>query len=73
MGPHVEARIEGKSYFQTAGFDRLYSELRQLIEEMVGRDLREDPYLAHAAEVRENVIPRTELFQPTHVKLTLSK
>ena len=24
MGPHVEARIEGKSYLTTAGSDRLY-------------------------------------------------
>ena len=35
---------------------------------MLDRSLREDPCLAHAAEVRENVIPRTlspELFQLT--------
>ena len=68
MGPHVEARIEGKSYLQTAGSDRLPSELCQVIEEMLDRNLREDPCPAQAAEVRENVIPRTlflELFQPT--------
>jgi len=36
---------------------------------MLDRNLREDPYPAHAPEVRENIIPRStlflELFQPT--------
>ena len=35
---------------------------------MLHRNLREDPCPAQAAEVRENIIPRTlfpELFQPT--------
>ena len=69
MGPHVEARIEGKSYLQTAGSDGLPLELCQVIEEMLDRNLREDPYFAHAAEVRENIIPRT-LFPERHFQPT---
>ena len=43
---------------------------------MLDRNLREYPYLARAAEVRENVIPRTlfvELFQPTSCETDVLK
>ena len=43
---------------------------------MLDRNLREDPCLAQAAEVRENVIPRTlflELFQSTSCETDVLK
>ena len=43
---------------------------------MLDRNLREDPYLAHAAELPENIIRRTlfpELFQPTPCEANVLK
>ena len=48
-------------------------ELRQLIEEMLDRNIREDPYPTDAAEVRESLyLVRYSLnsFNQRHAKLT---
>ena len=55
----------------------VFLELLQDIEEMLDRNLREDPYPTNAAEVRENIIPCMlflELFlNQRHAKLTFWK